>query len=485
MKKLQDIIYKAGATEITGSLKKDIAKITFDSREVSDNTLFIAITGTVTDGHHYIEMAIEKGATAIICSSLPSLVLPEITYIIVENTSKALGNIAANFYDNPSENLIITGVTGTNGKTTIVTLLYNLFRNMGFSTGLVSTIHNKINDQVITSTHTTPDAITLNKLFRQMADAGCEYVFMEVSSHAIDQYRIEGIKFKVGVFTNITHDHLDYHKTFKDYISAKQVFFTQLPSNAFAITNADDKNGMIMLQNSSAKKLKYGINNMTDFKGRILENTIEGMHLKIDNYDVFSLLCGKFNAYNILAAYAVASVLYDNKDEVLVGISKLSGAEGRFDTIKSASGVTAIIDYAHTPDALNNVLETINTLRTHNEQLITVVGAGGNRDKTKRPAMAKIASLQSTKVILTSDNPRFEDPDEIINDMIVGIDPAKKKSTMIISDRKQAIITAFNLAGKGDIILIAGKGHEKYQDVKGVKHPFDDKKIIEEIMKDQ
>ncbi len=482
MKKLQDILYKSGATEISGSLKKEINKITPDSRDVTENTLFIAVKGTITDGHNYIEMAVDKGATAVVCNSMPDFINPDVTYIVVDDTSKSMGHIAANFYNNPTEDLIITGVTGTNGKTTIVTLLYNLFRDMGFSTGLISTIQNKINDQIIPSTHTTPDAITLNRLFRQMADAGCEYVFMEVSSHAVVQNRISGIEFNVGVFTNITHDHLDYHGTFKEYIAAKQAFFSLLPPNAYAITNADDKNGMIMLQNSDAKKLKYGINSMADFKGKIIENTIEGMQLKIDDKDVFSLLCGKFNAYNILAVYAVASVLYDNKDEILVGISSLSGAEGRFDTIKSSSGITAIVDYAHTPDALNNVLETINTLRTHNEQLITVVGTGGNRDKTKRPVMAKIASLQSTKVILTSDNPRNEDPASIIEDMVAGVDPAKKANTMVIPDRKQAIITAYNLAAKGDIILIAGKGHEKYQEIKGIKYPFDDKKIINDLM---
>lgn len=482
MKKLQDILYKSGATEITGSLNKDIANITFDSREVKQGSLFIAITGTISDGHNFIEMAIEKGASAIVCTKKSQITHPEVTYIVVDDSSKTLGFIAANYYNNPSSDLIITGVTGTNGKTTIVTLLFNLFRDMGFSVGMISTINNRINNTIIPSTHTTPDAISLNKLFKQMVDAGCEYVFMEVSSHAIAQNRIAGIDFKIGVFTNITHDHLDYHKTFKEYISAKSAFFTQLPKESFAITNSDDKNGMVMLQNSAAKKLKYGLTTMADYKGKIIENTIEGMQLQIDGNDIFTLLCGKFNAYNILAVYAVANLLHNNKEEILIGISKLSGAEGRFDTLKSKSGITAIIDYAHTPDALKNVLETINALRTHNEQLIAIVGAGGNRDKSKRPEMANIASLLSSKLILTSDNPRNENPDAILDDMVVGLDPAKKNNTMVITDRKQAIVTGWNLAKEGDIILIAGKGHEKYQDIAGVKHPFDDKKIISELM---
>ena len=398
------------------------------------------------------------------------------------NTSEALGFIAANYYDNPSEKLKIVGVTGTNGKTTIVTLLFNLFTDLGYKTGMLSTIQNKINNRVLETTHTTPDALKINKLLNQMVDDGCEYVFMEVSSHAIHQHRITGIIYIGGVFTNITHDHLDYHKTFKEYIKAKKLFFDNLPSNAFAITNIDDKNGNVMLQNTNAKKFTYGLKNMASYKGRIIENDFEGMMMNVDGSEMYSMLSGKFNAYNIFAVYATAMLLEQDKEEVLVGISKLKGAEGRFDIIRSASEITAIIDYAHTPDALENVISTINSIRTHNEQLITVVGAGGNRDSSKRPTMAKIASMLSNRVILTSDNPRNEDPMQILADMREGIDPAKKNMSMVIPDRKEAIITAYNIAQPGDMILIAGKGHEKYQEIKGIKYPFDDKKIMEELM---
>lgn len=482
MKKLQDILYRSRTKEIIGSLNKKIASITFDSRKVAEGSMFIAIQGTQVDGQNYIKLAIDKGAVAIICNRLPSKVYPKITYIVVPDTSEALGYIAANFYNNPSEKLNIVGVTGTNGKTTIVTLLTNLFTDLGYKTGMLSTIQNRINDKIIEATHTTPDAIKINELLSKMVDDGCEYVFMEVSSHAINQNRITGIIFTGGVFTNITHDHLDYHKTFKEYIKAKKLFFDNLPSNAFAITNIDDKNGNVMLQNTRAKKITYGIKNMASYKGRIIENGFEGMMMNVDGSEIYSLLSGKFNAYNILAVYSTALLLQQNKEEVLIGISKLKGAEGRFDIIKSANGITAIIDYAHTPDALENVISAINSIRTHNEQLITVVGAGGNRDSTKRPIMAKIASLLSNRVILTSDNPREEDPMEILKEMREGIDPAKKNMSMVIPDRKEAIITAFNIARAGDMILIAGKGHEKYQEIKGVKYPFDDKEIIAELM---
>ncbi len=479
---LQDILYRSGTKKIIGSLNKEITTVAFDSREVIEGSLFVAIVGTQVDGHDFIHTAIEKGATAIICNEMPDDKQPDITYVVVSNSSEALGYIASNYYDNPSEKLKITGITGTNGKTTIVTLLYNLFTDLGYNTGMLSTIQNKVGNRTIESTHTTPDALRINELLNLMVNAGCEYVFMEVSSHAIDQHRITGIQFSGGVFTNITHDHLDYHHTFKEYISAKKKFFDQLPANAFALTNIDDKNGNVMMQNTRAKKFTYGLKNMASYKGKIIENDFEGMMMKVDGNEIYSLLSGNFNAYNILAIYSTALLLDQNKEEILVSISKLKGAEGRFDIIKSTDGVTAIIDYAHTPDALENIIATINSIRTHNEQLITVVGAGGNRDKSKRPIMAKIASLLSNRVILTSDNPRDEDPIQILNEMREGIDPAKKNKSMVIPDRKEAITTAYNIAREGDMILIAGKGHEKYQEIKGVKYPFDDKEIIAELM---
>ena len=468
--------------KIIGSLNKEILDVAFDSRKVIEGSLFIAIEGTQVDGHNFIQKAIDKGAVAIVCNKMPVITQCDITYIAVADSSEALGYIASNFFDNPSEKLKIIGVTGTNGKTTIVTLLHSLFTELGYGVGMLSTIQNKINDRIIEATHTTPDALKINELLNLMVDEGCEFVFMEVSSHAIVQHRITGINFSGGIFTNITHDHLDYHHTFKEYINAKKKFFDQLPASAFALTNTDDKNGKIMLQNTQAKKFSYGIKNIASFKGKIIENGFEGMMMKVEGSEVYSLLSGNFNAYNILAVYSAAILLKQNKEEALIGISKLKGAEGRFDIVRSKKGITAIIDYAHTPDALENIIETINSIRTHNEQLITVVGAGGNRDKSKRPIMARIASLLSTRLILTSDNPRNDDPLEILEDMRKGIDPAKKKMTMVISDRKEAITTAFNIARSGDMILIAGKGHEKYQEIKGVKYPFDDKEIIAELM---
>lgn len=482
MIKLQDILYRSRTTEITGSLNKEISSVVFDSRKVIEGSLFVAIVGTLVDGHAFIQKSIDKGAVAVVCNAMPKKVNPNVTFIVVSNTAEALGYIASNYYDNPSGKLKVIGITGTNGKTTIATLLYNLFIELGYSTGMLSTIQNKVNNLSIASTHTTPDALRINELLHTMVEEGCEYVFMEVSSHAIDQHRVTGIKFLGGVFTNITHDHLDYHLTFKEYIRAKKEFFDQLPVDAFALTNADDKNGNVMLQNTVAMKYSYGIKTMASFKGKIIDNDLEGMLMRVDGDELYSLLSGNFNAYNILAVYATAVLLEQSKEEVLIGISKLKGAEGRFDTIKSASGITAIIDYAHTPDALKNIIDTINSIRTHNEQLITVVGAGGNRDKSKRPLMAKIASLLSSRVILTSDNPRDEDPNQILEEMRKGVDPAKKKTLMVIPDRAEAITTAFNLAKVGDMILIAGKGHEKYQEIKGVKYPFDDKKIIAELM---
>ncbi len=482
MKKLQDILYRAEITEIVGSTNKDITSIEFDSRKIVSGSLFIALEGTQVDGHDFIPKAIELGASAIICTKLPEIKIKEITYCIVNDSAKSLGFIAANFFNNPSEKIKVIGVTGTNGKTTIATLLFQLFMDLGYGVGLISTIQNVINNTIIPSTHTTPDSISINKLLVNMINEGCDYAFMEVSSHAVSQHRIAGINFTGGLFTNITHDHLDYHGTFKDYIKAKKSFFDNLPSNSFALTNADEKNGSVMLQNTKAKKYNYAIKNMADFKCKIIENSLEGMMLKIDNNEVYSLLLGNFNAYNILSVYATAMLLNQNKDEILVSISKLKGAEGRFDIIRSDNGITTVVDYAHTPDALENILTTINSIRSHNEELITVIGAGGNRDKSKRPLMAKIASLLSNKVILTSDNPRNEDPQQILEEMKSGIDPASKGKTMVISDRKEAITTAINIARSGDMILVAGKGHEKYQEINGIKHPFDDKKIIIELM---
>lgn len=479
---LQDILYRSRTKEIIGSLNKEITSVAFDSRKVVDGSLFVAITGTQVDGHDFIQKSIEKGAVAIVCSVLPDEVRSNITYVVVNNTSEALAYISSNYYNDPSSKLKVVGITGTNGKTTIVTLLYNLFTDLGYSVGMLSTIQNKVNQISIESTHTTPDALKINELLNSMVDEGCEYVFMEVSSHAIVQHRITGIHFLGGVFTNITHDHLDYHSTFKEYLNAKKKFFDQLPVNAFALTNIDDKNGRVIIQNTRANKFTYGLKNMASFKGKIIENDLEGMTMKVDGNELCSLLSGDFNAYNILAAYSTALLLQQNKEEILVGISKLSGVEGRFDIVRSTNGITAIIDYAHTPDALKNILETINSIRTNNEQLITVVGAGGNRDKSKRPIMAKVASLLSNKVILTSDNPRDENPMQILEDMREGIDPANKKLVMVILDRIEAITTAFNIAQPGDMILIAGKGHEKYQEIKGTKYPFDDKKIIAELM---
>ena len=482
MKKLQDILYRSGITEINGSIDINISTIEFDSRKVIKGSLFIAVKGTQVDGHDFIEMAISNGAIAVVCNELPMNINEAVTYAVSKNSAKALGFISANFYDNPTEKIQLVGITGTNGKTTIATLLYQLFKDLGYGVGLISTIHNVINDTILESTHTTPDSISLNSLLAKMVDAGCEYAFMEVSSHAVAQQRISGIRFSGGLFTNITHEHLDYHGSFKAYINAKKYFFDSLSADAFSLTNSDDKNGSVMLQNTKSSKYTYGIKSIGKFKGKIIENGFEGMMLKIDGEDVYSLIPGNFNAYNLLAVYATAMLLNQEKNEVLISLSKLKGAEGRFDLIKSQTGIIAIIDYAHTPDALENVLKTINSIRTQNEELITVVGAGGNRDKTKRPIMANVASLLSTRVILTSDNPRNEDPKDILNDMKIGIDPAKKNTTMMITDRKEAIRTAFNIARPGDIILIAGKGHEKYQEISGIRYPFDDKQVITELM---
>jgi len=467
--------------EIVGSTNVAISSVTFDSRKVKKDSLFIATRGTASDGHHYIELAIESGAVAVVCEDLPETLKENITYVKVLDSSASLGYIACNFYDNPSEKLKLVGITGTNGKTTTVTLLFNLFRGLGYNVGLLSTVENKINNTVIPSTHTTPDALALNELLAKMVDEGCQYAFMEVSSHAIVQHRITGVKFTGAAFSNITHDHLDYHKTFEEYIRAKKLFFDNLQDDAFALTNKDDRNGMVMLQNTKAKKYTYGLKSVADFKCRVVENHLNGLLLSIDNQEVWVKLIGSFNAYNVLVVYAVSQLLKQDKVQVLTTLSNLNSVEGRFQYIKSKTGIVAIVDYAHTPDALKNVLETIKDIRTGNEQVITLAGCGGDRDAAKRPIMAQIACEYSNKVILTSDNPRSENPEDILNQMQAGINPADAKKTLRISDRKEAIRTAVAFAKEGDIILIAGKGHEKYQEINGVKHPFDDFEIVKEI----
>ena len=480
MKLLSDILYKTRLEEIIGSTNVAISSVTFDSRKVKKDSLFIATRGTASDGHHYIEVAIENGAVAVVCEDLPETIKENITYVKVLDSSASLGYIACNFYDNPSEKLKLVGITGTNGKTTTVTLLFNLFRGLGYNVGLLSTVENKINTTVIPSTHTTPDALALNELLAEMVEAGCQYAFMEVSSHAIVQHRITGLKFTGAAFSNITHDHLDYHKTFEEYIRAKKMFFDHLQDDAFALTNKDDRNGSVMLQNTKAKKYSYGLKSIADFKCRVVENHLNGLLLSIDNQEVWVKLIGSFNAYNVLVVYSIALLLKQDKVQVLTTLSNLNSVEGRFQYIKSKNGIVAIVDYAHTPDALKNVLETIKDIRTGNEQVITLVGCGGDRDAAKRPIMAQIACEYSNKVILTSDNPRSEDPEAILNQMQAGISPVEMKKTLRISDRKEAIRTAVAFAKEGDIILIAGKGHEKYQEIKGVKHPFDDFEIVKE-----
>ncbi len=480
MNLLSDLLYKAGIEEVSGDTSISIEKVCFDSRKVEADTLFIAVRGTIVDGHHFIAEVIAKGATAIVCEEMPAERFQTVTYVQVKDSSLALAIIAANFYDHPSEKLKLIGVTGTNGKTTVVTLLHALFRQLGYKVGLLSTVVNRINDLEIPSTHTTPDPLQLNALLAKMVDSECTYCFMEVSSHAVVQHRISGLQFDGSVFTNITRDHLDYHKTFEEYIKAKQGFFDKLSSNAFALVNADDRNGKIMVQNSRAMVKTYSLMGVADFKAKILESSFAGLMLNIEGNDLLCRLSGKFNAYNLLSVYGVAMLMGEEKLAVLTAISTLQSPEGRFQRVESANGVIGIIDYAHTPDALQNVLSTIQDIRLGNEQIITVVGCGGDRDKGKRPQMAAIACDQSDRVILTSDNPRNEDPDQIIAEMKVGIPIHQQKKVLSVSDRREAVRTACALAKKGDIILLAGKGHEKYQEIKGVKHPFDDLQVLEE-----
>ncbi|TCD02182.1 UDP-N-acetylmuramoyl-L-alanyl-D-glutamate--2,6-diaminopimelate ligase [Pedobacter frigidisoli] len=475
---LQDLLYGITIKELVGKTDREINALNFDSRKVSQNDVFFAVVGTLADGHQFIEQTIAQGAGVIVCESLPEVNDFTVTYIKVENTSVALGIMAGNYFGNPSADLKLIGITGTNGKTTIATILFKLFKELGYKTGLISTVENYINDTVITATHTTPNPIALNQLLRDMVNAGCDYCFMEVSSHAVSQHRIEGLTFSGGVFSNLTHDHLDFHKTFDSYLKAKKAFFDMLPKTAFALTNIDDKNGAVMLQNTKAHKKTYALKQLSDFKAKIIENQFSGLNLDIDNEDVFFKLVGTFNAYNLLAVYGTAILLEQDKLKVLTLLSRLTGAEGRFDYITSLDKIIAIVDYAHTPDAVQNVLSTIANIRKGTEQVITVIGCGGDRDKTKRPVMAQVACDWSDKVILTSDNPRTEDPQTIINDMEAGVSPTNKRKTLSILDRREAIKTACHLAQSGDIILVAGKGHEKYQEINGVRNHFDDKEIL-------
>jgi UDP-N-acetylmuramoyl-L-alanyl-D-glutamate--2,6-diaminopimelate ligase len=482
MKVLKDILYKVSLTSTIGNMEVEISEIVFDSRKVSQDCVFVAISGTQVDGHAYINAAIEKGAKAVICEQLPITRNAEITYVQVVNAAKAMGIMAANYYENPSERLKLVAVTGTNGKTTTVTLLHQVFMEMGYVVGLFSTVENKINDEVIPATHTTPDSVTIQALLKKMLDAGCTHCFMEASSHAIVQERMSGLKLAGAVFTNISHDHLDYHLTFEEYIKAKKKLFDELSNEAFALVNADDKRGFVMLQNCKARHQSFALKFPADFKAKILGNTLDGLEMEINNKQIWFRLIGEFNGYNLLAVLAIAVLLGEEEEEVLMQLSKVEGAQGRFDKY-SQNGITAIVDYAHTPDALENVLKTIKGVRTGIEQVITLIGCGGNRDKAKRPIMAQIATQYSDKVILTSDNPREEDPMEILREMEAGISPVGLRKTMLIADRREAIKTAGIMAKKGDIILIAGKGHETYQEIKGVKYPFDDRKEVREILK--
>ena len=479
--KLQELIKNIKPKQIIGSTDTDIKGINIDSRKIAAGHLFIAMKGTQVDGHTFIGKALEQGAVAILCEDLPEVQKDGVTYIQVTSTEEAAGRVATLYYVNPSYKLKLVGVTGTNGKTTVATLLYNMFRKLGYKCGLLSTVCNYIEDEAIPASHTTPDPIELNKLLSRMVDAGCDYAFMECSSHAIDQKRISGLKFVGGIFTNLTRDHMDYHKTVENYRNAKKAFFDNLPKDAFAIINADDKNGMVMVQNTKAIVKTYSIRSMADYKARILECHFEGMYLEMDNREVGVQFIGKFNVSNLLAVYGTAVMLGQKPEDILVVMSTLKSVNGRLEPIHSPEGFTAIVDYAHTPDALNNVLKAIHEVLNGKGHVITVCGAGGNRDKGKRPLMAQEAVEQSDKVIITSDNPRFEDPQEIINDMLSGLNKQQMKKVVSIVDRREAIRTACMLAQKGDVILVAGKGHENYQEIKGVKHHFDDKEVLHEI----
>lgn len=484
MKSLKDILYKVNINAVSGSTEISVNTIQFDSREISKGDVFVAIKGTVSDGHDYIDAVIKQGALSIICETLPKNLIDGITYVEVVESSKALAMMASNYFEVPSGNLKLIGVTGTNGKTTVTTLLYQLFKKAGYKVGLLSTVKVLVDDKEYKATHTTPDSLSINKYLKEMNDEGVEFCFMEVSSHGIHQNRTEGLQFEGGVFTNLSHDHLDYHKTFAEYRDVKKRFFDQLSSSAFSLVNTDDKNGLVMLQNTASKKYTYALKSYADYRAQILESQFSGLLLKINDNELWTRLIGSFNAYNLVAIYGVAELLGLEKQEILRLISELESVTGRFQYMVSEDNITAIVDYAHTPDALKNVLETINNIRTKNEELITVVGCGGDRDKTKRPKMAHIASTLSTKVVFTSDNPRSEEPQVIIEEMEVGVEPQNFKKTVSITDRKQAIKTACQLAQPNDIILIAGKGHETYQETNGKRIDFDDFKIVTQLLKE-
>lgn len=481
----QNILYKVRNTGLNGSTEVEVTGLAIDSRKVTAGNVFIAIRGAQTDGHQFIDNAIEKGAVAVICEDMPEYNYKQVTYVKVDDAAEACGIMAANFYDNPSEKLRLVGVTGTNGKTTVATLLFKLYRAAGHRAGLISTVANRISEETLPATHTTPDSISLNALLARMVAEGCSHCFMEVSSHAIHQKRIAGLTFAGGIFTNITHDHLDYHKTFEEYLRVKKSFFDQLTAEAFALTNADERRGLVMLQHTVARKSTYALKKTADFKGRILENNLTGLVMNIDDQEVHFLLIGEFNAYNLMAVYGTARLLGMGKSEALRHMSSLTGAEGRFEYLFSPlEHVMGIIDYAHTPDALLNVLATIKNLRQGHEKIITVVGCGGDRDKTKRPIMAEVATQYSDQVIFTSDNPRTEDPDAIIREMESGVPFTLRKKYLSITNRREAIKTACRVAAKEDIVLVAGKGHEKYQEIDGIRHPFDDRATLIELFKE-
>ena len=482
MQTLKDILFGVTLLSFTGNRDEKMKGVAFDSRKVEEGFLFVAVKGLTVDGHDFIKNAIEKGTKVIICEQVPESLDQNITIVQTDNSAEALGIIASNFYGRPSEKIRLVGITGTNGKTTCVTLLFELFQNLGYPVGLLSTVENRINHKVLSAGFTTPDAVQLNALLAEMVESGCTHCFMEVSSHALVQHRVAGIHFTGGAFTNITHDHLDYHSTFDEYIAAKKLLFDGLSSESFALVNIDDKRGTVMMQNTKADKFRIGIRSMADFKVRIIHNTLQGLELNFDGVDVWFKLIGEFNAYNLLTAYAVAILLDEEKEDILSGLSTTSGADGRFEKVNNTSNVMAIVDHAHTADALENVLKTINDLRTRNEVLVTVVGCGGDRDKTKRPKMAEIAARFSDKIILTSDNPRTEDPKQILEDMKVGIPKSKERKVMVINDRKEAIRTACNLVRDQDIILVAGKGHETYQEINGTRHHFDDREVLGELL---
>ncbi len=483
MAELKDILYRVHITSTSGNMNVEVNGICFDSRKVQRGFLFIAIKGTQSDGHAFIEKAVSMGAVGVVAESLPSSISDKVTYVTVKDSARTLGTIAANFYGNPSSKLKLIGVTGTNGKTTVATLLFKLFSSLGYRCGMLSTVVNRIVDKDIQATHTTPDPIQINELLIKMLEANCTHCFIEVSSHAVAQGRIESLNFVGALFTNITHDHLDYHRTFESYIRAKKGFFDGLSSDAFALVNVDDKRGMVMLQNTKAKKQTYGLKKMADFKAKIITNSIEGLEMEIGDRNVWFKLIGDFNAYNLLSVYGAACLLGEDPEMVLMKLSALTGAPGRFELVMPGSKFTAIVDYAHTPDALKNVLETIQHFRSGHEQVISVVGCGGDRDRTKRPLMAAVACKYSNKIIFTSDNPRSEDPMEIIREMQKGVGSTDAKKTLVMVDRAEAIKTACMLAKEKDIILVAGKGHENYQEIKGVKHPFDDKEVLAQMLK--